>query len=88
MIRSGADLKTIQTLARHSTLELTMRVYAKAVDENLRKGAESVGNMIPQAVATIISPESDGEGNANKTATPAKGEGYEEKSWCRRQDVA
>ena len=30
LVRTKADVKTVQTLARHSTVTLTMDVYAKA----------------------------------------------------------
>jgi len=87
LIDAGVDIKTVQTLARHSTLELTLNVYAKVVDEKLRKGVECVGDMIPKSPFTIISPESGSKRKPEKDITPAKGEGYEEKSWCREWDL-
>ena len=87
LIEAGVDVKTIQTLARHSTLELTMNVYARAVDEKLRQGVESLGNMIPLPASTITSPEPEESAERIKDITPAKGEGYEEKIWCREWDL-
>ena len=87
LIEAKVDVKTIQTLARHSTLELTMNVYARAVDEKLRQGVESLGNMIPLPASTITSPEPKGKAGMLKFITPAESEGYKEKSWCREWDL-
>lgn len=38
LIRSGADVKTVQSLARHSTITLTMDIYAET-DEDARRSA-------------------------------------------------
>lgn len=43
---AGANLKEAQTLARHSTPELTMNIYAKTRDENLSYLIENVGNAV------------------------------------------
>lgn len=46
VIESGADIKTAQTLARHSTPDLTLNVYARARSEKLVEVAEAVGKAI------------------------------------------
>ncbi len=46
VIATGADVKTAQTLSRHSTPYLTMEVYGEAVDMRLTNVAELVGDMI------------------------------------------
>lgn len=86
LIEAGVDVKSIQTLARHSTLELTMNVYARVVDERLRQGVESLGNMIPLPAFTITSPEPEESAKPLKAITPAVGEGYKENIWCREWD--
>lgn len=43
---SGADLKTAQTLARHSTPGLTMNTYARARHDRLTETAEAVGKVL------------------------------------------
>ena len=88
LIEAGVDPKTLQALARHSTLELTMNVYARTVDDKLRQGVEKVGQMIPNPGSTIISPESGEIRKLNKNATSAEGRGCKENAWCRKQDVA
>jgi integrase len=46
VIKSGADVKTAQELARHSTPMMTMQVYARANNERLSEVAETVGKRI------------------------------------------
>ncbi len=46
IIGTGADVKTAQTLARHSTPTMTMNVYGRAVDERMAKAVETLGDMI------------------------------------------
>lgn len=43
---TGADVKTTQALARHSTPTMTMNVYGRAVDERMAKAVEALGDMI------------------------------------------
>ena len=43
---AGANVKELQTLARHSTPDLTMNVYAKKRDERLSELAEKIGENI------------------------------------------
>jgi len=35
LVRSGADVKTVEELARHSDLRITMAIYAEAGDKRL-----------------------------------------------------
>lgn len=46
LIGSGADVKTTQALARHSSPTMTMNVYGRAVDERMAKAVEALGDMI------------------------------------------
>ena len=50
VVRSGADLKTVQTLARHSTAALSMEVYAAADPTLLRAGAAAVAQRVQEAL--------------------------------------
>jgi len=46
LIETGADVKTVQTLARHSDPRITLAVYAKARPERLADAAEAVGKAV------------------------------------------
>ena len=46
VVKSGCDLKTIQALARHSTDQLSMEVYATADPKRLREAAETAAGHI------------------------------------------
>ncbi len=46
IIEAGANPKEGQTLARHSTPQLTMNVYARARNDRLSDLVEKVGNSI------------------------------------------
>jgi predicted RNA-binding protein Jag len=43
---AGANVKELQTLARHSTADLTLNVYAKKRDERLAELAERIGESV------------------------------------------
>lgn len=44
LIQSGADIKTVQMLARHSTPSLTLSRYAHTDEERQRKALKNMGN--------------------------------------------
>jgi hypothetical protein len=46
VLEAGASAKEAQTLARHSTPDLTMNVYARARDTRLSEVAEKVGEQV------------------------------------------
>jgi len=46
LIETGADVKTVQTLARHSDPRITLAVYAKARPARLAEAAEAVGKAV------------------------------------------
>lgn len=46
LIDAGSDVKTVQTLARHSDPRITLMVYAKARPEKLAEAAQNVGNAL------------------------------------------
>lgn len=50
LVRSGQDLKTIMTLARHSSAQLSMEVYASADPKRLRKAADAAAQHVKAAV--------------------------------------
>ena len=54
---SGGDLKMAQVVAGHSTIGVTADVYAHAVDEQLRRAAALMEEILgPTAVSTAVSP--------------------------------
>jgi hypothetical protein len=72
VMRSGADAKTAQALARHANIKMTMDVYARVVPQALRDAADKVwgvirGNSTEEAGAmygqdsVTHCPESDNE---------------------------
>ena len=66
---AGANVKELQTLARHSTPALTLNVYAKKRDERLAEWAERIGQSVlpKQACPTYVrrEPVEAGVRNAN-----------------------
>ena len=50
LVKSGLDLKTVMELARHSTLQLTVEVYAEVDRQALRQGAEAAGLRVQEAL--------------------------------------
>ena len=45
-VEAGANVKELQTLARHSTPDLTLNIYAKKRDERLSELAEKIGKSV------------------------------------------
>ena len=54
VVETGADLKTAQSLARHTTPELTMNVYTKVRGTRLSEVAEAVGRIILPLKSTVV----------------------------------
>jgi integrase len=54
VVESGTDLKTAQTLARHSSPNLTMNTYARARQDRLAEVAETVGESIRTVAPVVI----------------------------------
>lgn len=54
LTRSGADLKTVMELARHSSASMSMDIYASAKPALLRAAAESAAGYIKNAVTAVI----------------------------------
>jgi integrase len=54
VVKAGCDLKTIMTLARHSTAQLSMETYAQPDPALLRKAAESVENRVNEAAEKAV----------------------------------
>jgi len=53
LVRSGADLKTIMELARHSSASLSMEVYATVDPRRLREAAEAAAAHVKAAVSVV-----------------------------------
>jgi len=51
VVASGADLKTIMTMARHSSATMSMDTYAKAKPDLLRVAAEAAAQHVKDAVS-------------------------------------
>jgi hypothetical protein len=51
VVRSGCDLKTIMSLARHSTAQLSMETYSAADRTLLRQAAQTAEGRVIDAVA-------------------------------------
>ncbi len=51
VVRSGADLKTVMELARHSTAALSMEVYASTDAARLRQAAEAASQHMKKAIS-------------------------------------
>ena len=51
LVKSGLDLKTVMELARHSTLQLTMEVYADVDRQSMRLGAEAAAQRVADAIS-------------------------------------
>lgn len=46
LIGSGADIKTVQARLGHSSASLTMNIYAHALNQNDKKAAETIGDLL------------------------------------------
>ena len=77
VVSSGSDLKTIMTLARHGSAQMSMETYAKAKPERLRAATEAVSEELERAIAAkpchtfvkqAVGAESQKPGNAVETA--------------------
>lgn len=54
VVETGTDLKTAQSLARHTNPELTMNVYARVRGTRLSEVAEAVGRIILPLKSTVV----------------------------------
>ena len=63
LIEMGADIKTVQTIMRHHSIDLTLNVYGRARAERLKSAAESLG----ECVCSSACPEQ--ESTTLKTGT-------------------
>lgn len=60
VIEAGADIKTAQTLARHSSPHLTLSIYARTRPERLRSVAELVGNVVQGSIKSTPTADENG----------------------------
>ena len=98
----GANPKTMQALARHATLEMTMNVYGRARDDRNREAVEALGEMLTVAERPNAGLTMPNNGQQNyqistkhidieellKDITIDEIDGYMKMNWCRKQDVA
>ena len=70
VVESGATVKETQELARHSTPQLTMNVYARARTERLSEAVERVGEVVLSTPERVPSVYRMAVGAEQETATP------------------
>ena len=98
VLDSGANVKTAQELARHSTPDMTMNVYGRARDEKMREAVESVGNMLFSDKGGHRTPDHGHENNrtfaeqgnqstSTENITPAIAGVISKNDWCGREDL-
>jgi hypothetical protein len=98
VLDSGANVKTTQELARHSTPDMTMNVYGRARDEKMRKAVESVGDMLfcDKSITKMsdhgreknrTDAERENPSTQTKNITPAIAGVISKKNWCGKQDM-
>ncbi len=69
LYESGQDLKTIQTLARHSTPHLTANVYGRARQDRLETTTEALSNLLFPGPDSIIYPKRAAAGMESEVIT-------------------
>ncbi len=84
IVESGASVKEAQTLLRHSTPNLTMNVYARTRDDQLKKLAERVGVLIAGQGSAPKPPQTPTEGENAESACGGKDQGYDKKNMAER----
>lgn len=74
VLESGANAREAMTLLRHSTPDLTLRLYAKAREGRLTELTEKVGNKLKsgQSMQNVELPHDAGAGNISSTTSPNK----------------
>jgi hypothetical protein len=79
LVRSGADVKTVMELARHSTASLTMEVYATAEAGRMRNAVESAHHQLMNGsgppCCTYV--ENENSGKRSDSVNASSGGSYE-----------
>jgi integrase len=70
VIESGASIKEVQTLARHSTPQLTMNIYGRVREERLSKAVEKVASSLQSNEERAICVQKQAVDAETKSATP------------------
>src|SRR5262249_17522688 len=73
----GISPKTLQTLTRHSTVELAMKVYAKAKRDQLKEAVRQIqppGMVAPKVAPEALPDPNNGEQASTKRATKVQPE--------------
>ena len=79
LLAAGMDGKTAQTMARHSTLDMTMNVYARTSEDRLMQAAECAGQFVFSGNSTVTLPEPRRNAENFNKATPGMDRGCNEK---------
>ncbi|MFO8056209.1 MAG: hypothetical protein R6V10_02805, partial [bacterium] len=74
LFESGADLKTCQTLARHSSPNLTANVYGRARQDRLDSTTEALSIMVFSGPDSITYPKQQAAGMESEAITRAYGD--------------
>ena len=67
VLRSNVDPKTMQTMARHASFDMTLNVYGRDEEELCRAAAESVGRLVFGTEEAVSGTESTFSGNRTLT---------------------
>ena len=70
VFESNASAKETQTLARHSTLDLTMNVYGRTRDERLAAVVESIAEKLEDGQECVPAVYRQAVGAEQESATP------------------
>jgi len=84
VIESGAPVKEAQTLLRHGTPGLTMNVYARTRDDQLKRVAERVGMLIAGSGSAPKPPQSENEGENDTVGSGSTAGSHDEKDMAER----
>jgi site-specific recombinase XerD len=50
MLAGGADMKTVQEMLGHSSITITMDIYASVLPELAKEAAEAAAKLVPRQV--------------------------------------
>ncbi len=67
VLRSNVDPKTMQTMARHASFDMTLNVYGRDEEELCHAAAESVGRLAFGTAEAVSGTESTFSGNRTLT---------------------
>ena len=90
VVESGSDLKTIMTLARHGSAQMSMETYAKPKPERLQAAVEAVSEGVERAIAKPAWCEYGAQAvgaEAMVPSSPSPVETYAAEDWRPQRDL-